>query len=72
MLVDGLKDPDKHVRQSAARMLGGLGEGGIGAVPALENKLNDPEKIVREAVVEALAAIDLHRFQHLKAERKIE
>jgi HEAT repeat protein len=49
-----------------------LGPKAIDAVPAVERILNDKEKSVREAAAAALAQIDPQRFQHLKADRKIE
>jgi len=63
---------DAEVRHEAAHSLQVLGDQGKEAVPALERRLNDSNKGVRDRAVEALVAIEPERFQHLKAEQKIE
>jgi HEAT repeat protein len=71
-LIQGLDDCDAEVRSEAALSLQILGDQAKDAVPALEIRLNDSNKGVRDRIVEALLAIEPERFVHLKTERKIE
>jgi hypothetical protein len=67
-LIDGLND-DVKVRHVAIFGVGEIGPDAKAAIPALESLLNDPGV---EGVPIALQKLDPQRFQHLKAERKIE
>ena len=53
-----LRDPDGAVRLLAVRALGRLGTAAQPAVPAIEALLNDPERDVRRAVLDALNRIN--------------
>lgn len=80
VLVEGLMDADPIVRKFAADALASLGAEAKDAVPALTRLTNDFDgaggepggRTVSDAAGDALVAIDPQRFQHLKAERKIE
>jgi HEAT repeat protein len=52
-----LAEPDANVRFLAARALGRLGRAGAPAQSALETALNDTDREVRAAVVDALNRI---------------
>jgi HEAT repeat protein len=54
-----LQDPDPQVRRDAAAALGALGPVAKPAVHSLLGIANDPNTIVRDRVVRALAAIAL-------------
>jgi hypothetical protein len=72
ILVQGLADEEMDVRLSACKGLGLLGQDAREAVPSLEKNLQNGDWQFRFHIELALIAIDPDRFQHLKAERKIE
>jgi HEAT repeat protein len=52
-----LQDPDETIRLRAAKVLGRFGQAAVSAVPALEAALDDSDKDVKRAVIEALTRI---------------
>jgi HEAT repeat protein len=72
ILRRGVDDKEVNVRYAAIHSLSALGPSAKETVPALVRRLKDDDATVRAAAVEALVAIEPERFQHLKAERKIE
>ena len=70
--VLGRSDPEPDVRAYAARSLRDLGHDAIDSVPQLDRGLEDQDKEVRRAARNAIARIDLPRYLHLKAAKKIE
>jgi HEAT repeat protein len=57
-LVKALRDRDEHVRASAAKSLGQLGN--AQAVPALTRALKDKDRHVQASAAEALREIRRH------------
>lgn len=57
-LLESLKDPDAAQRKEAAEILERLGATAKTAVPALVEALKDKDETVRDAVINALVAID--------------
>jgi HEAT repeat protein len=57
-LLENLKDPDPVQRKEAAEILERLGASAKSVVPALVEALKDKDETVRDAVINALVAID--------------
>jgi hypothetical protein len=62
-LIQQLKEGSPENRKEAAMVLGGLGDRGKPAIPALEQALEDPSEEVQRAAAEALLRID-PRFEN--------
>jgi HEAT repeat protein len=65
-LLQGLDDPDEVVRSAAARSLRTRGPEARDAVPGLERLVQEGKTNARADAIDALIAIDLKRFSHLK------
>ena len=72
VLIDGMSDADRMVRYGAVVIAKVIGPEAIDAIPALENRLADPDSDVAHEALQALRAIDPQRHQRLKVERKTE
>lgn len=66
ILIEGLNDPSRDVRENAAASLCTLGKQAADAAPALEARLNDVDPVVRNVAIFALQAIDREKYKHLK------
>ena len=52
-----LQDPDETIRLRAALILGKHGPAAISALPALESALNDSDRDVKRAIIDAINRI---------------
>ena len=57
-LISALDSPRVEIRWDAATKLGEMGAWAVAAIPKLKTLLNDPDSMVREAVKEAIQAIE--------------
>ena len=72
ILVDAMKDSDPLMRGWAVAIVEHMGADATTAVPVLETLMTDTDPGVASQARVALQRIDPVRYQHLKAERKIE